>query len=149
MSDPDPVLEGLKEGMWREVAAIDQALAEGRLDEGEWHEAMAALIKPSYLTADNPYRQAGHSGDAGTWEASRGFIAEALHRSGTFLDAGCASGVLMESVQRWGARGNLNIEPHGVDIVPELAQLAQRRLPHWADRIHVGNIRTWQLPGRR
>jgi 2-polyprenyl-3-methyl-5-hydroxy-6-metoxy-1,4-benzoquinol methylase len=140
----DPTLESLKERAWQEVAAIDQALAEGRIDENEWHKVMAALITPAYLAADNPYAQAGHSGDASTWEASRGFIAEGIHRSGTFLDCGCANGILMESVHRWGAHKDLRIEPHGVDIVPELVQLARRRLPHWADRVHVGNIRTWR-----
>jgi SAM-dependent methyltransferase len=149
MSDPDPTIERLKERAWKEVAAIDQALAEGRIDEDGWHEAMAAVIKPAYLAADNPYAQAGHGGDAVTWEASRGFIAEALHRSGTFLDVGCASGILMESVQRWGAAKSLNIEPYGLDIVPEFVELARSRLPHWADRIVVGNIRTWRPPGER
>ena len=144
MRERDPILERLKERAWREVAAIDQALADGRIDEREWHESMAALIEPAYLSADNPYAQAGHSGNAETWEASRGFIAEALHRSGTFLDVGCASGILMESVHRWGAERSLEIEPHGLDIVPELAHLARRRLPNWADRIHVGNIRIWR-----
>jgi hypothetical protein len=144
VSSPDPSLEALKEGGWREVASINQALAEGRIDEDGWHEAMASLIKPAYLAGKNPYAQAGHSGDAVTWEASRGFIAEAFHRSGAFLDVGCASGVLMESAQRWGARRNLHIEPYGMDIVPEFVSLARRRLPHWADRIHVGNIRSWE-----
>lgn len=144
MPDPDPTIERLKERAWQEVSAIDQALADGRIDEDGWHEAMAAIIKPAYLTADNPYAQAGHGGDAKTWEASRGFIAQALHRSGTFLDVGCASGILMESVQRWGAQKNLTIEPYGLDIIPELVQLAQRRLPHWANRITVGNICTWR-----
>ena len=149
MHDPDPVLADFKERGWREIREIDQALAEGRIDEAQWHDAMAALIKPAYLAGLNPYAQAGHSGDAETWEASRGFIADSLHRSGTFLDVGCASGILMESVHRWGARKNLKIEPHGVDIVPEFVQRAQRRLPHWADRIHVGNIRTWRPKDHR
>jgi 2-polyprenyl-3-methyl-5-hydroxy-6-metoxy-1,4-benzoquinol methylase len=149
MSTPDPTIEHLKERAWQEVAAIDQALAEGRINEDGWHEAMAALIKPAYLAADNPYAQAGHGGDAATWEASRGFIAEAIHRSGTFLDVGCASGILMESVHRWGAARNLVIEPYGLDIVPEFVELARRRLPQWADRIDVGNIRTWQPQGDR
>ena len=143
-NSPDPELERLKEGSWREVALIDQALDEGRIDEDGWHEAMASLIKPAYLAGENPYTQAGHNGDAATWEASRGFIAEAFHRSGTFLDVGCASGVLMESAKRWGANRNLNIEPYGLDIVPELVNLARSRLPHWADRIQVGNIRSWE-----
>ena len=144
MSDPDPTVERLKERAWREIGAIEQALANGRIDEAGWHDAMASVVKSDYLQADDPYRQAGHGGDATTWEASRGFIAEALHRSGTFLDVGCASGIIMESVQRWGARKNLVIEPHGLDIVPEFVRLAKGRLPHWADRIHLGNIRTWR-----
>jgi SAM-dependent methyltransferase len=149
MPKPDPTIERLKERGWQQVAAINQALAEGWIDEDGWHEAMTWLIKPAYLIAKNPYAQAGHGGDATTWEASRGFIAEACHRSGTFLDVGCASGILMESVQRWGAAKNLSIEPYGIDIVPEFADRARRRLPDWADRIYVGNIRTWQPPGDR
>lgn len=145
----DPSLERLKERAWEEVAAIDQALAEGRIDEAGWHEAMAALVRPAYLAGRTPYAQAGHGGDAATWEASRGFIAQALDRSGTFLDAGCASGILMESVQRWGAAKGLRIEPYGLEIVPELAELARRRLPHWRDRIWEGNVRTWEPSGER
>jgi SAM-dependent methyltransferase len=146
---PDPTLEGLKDRGWREIAFINQALDEGRIDEDGWHAAMASLIKPAYLAGENPYAQAGHSGNAESWEASRGFIAEALHRSGTFLDVGCASGVLMESAQRWGARKGLPIEPYGLDIVPEFVELARRRLPHWADRIHVGNIQNWEPDNER
>jgi SAM-dependent methyltransferase len=149
MPDPDPSIERLKERAWREVAAINQALEEGRIDDDQWHAAMAALIKPAYLAADTPYAQAGHGGDATSWEASRGFIAQALHRSGSFLDVGCASGILMESVQRWGADKGLEIQPYGLDIIPEFVERARRRLPHWADRIHLGNIRTWKPTGER
>lgn len=149
MPEIDPTLEQLKERGWREVAAINQALAEGRIDEEGWHSAMAALIIPHYLAAESPYAQAGHGGDAATWEATRGFIAEALDRSGSFLDAGCANGILMESVFRWGAAKGLTIEPHGVDIVPEFVERARQRLPQWAGRIHVGNIRHWRPPGER
>jgi hypothetical protein len=146
---PDPALETLKEGAWREVAAIDRELIEGRIDEEGWHKAMASLIKPSYLAANDPYAQAGHSGDENTWEASRGFIANALHRGGAFLDAGCANGILMESVHRWGKGKRLAVEPYGVDIVPEFVERARSRLPRWAERIHVGNIRSWRPTGMR
>lgn len=142
----DPAIEALKEGAWRETAAIDADLDAGRIDEAGWHAAMARLVAPAYLAAADAYRQAGHSGDATTWEASRGIIAHTLHRNGTFLDAGCASGIMMESVQRWGRRRAHLIEPFGLEIVPELAALARRRLPHWADRIVVGNVRSWRPP---
>jgi SAM-dependent methyltransferase len=149
MTDRDPALESLKERAWREIEAIDQDLDEARIDENKWHAARAELIKTAYLSADNPYAQAGHSGNAETWQASRGFIAEALHRDGSFLDVGCASGILMESVQRWGAEKNLAIEPYGLEIIPELAELARSRLTHWAERIYVGNIRSWRPVGER
>jgi len=149
MENLDPVLESLKEHAWRETAAIDRDLEDGRIDEHGWHAAMASLIKPAYLSGNNPYAQAGHSGNAETWQASRGFLADALHRDGSFLDVGCASGILMESVQNWGAKKNLAIEPHGLEIIRELAELARQRLPHWANRVHVGNIRNWKPVAER
>lgn len=140
-------IESLKERAWQEVAAVDQALAEGRIDEDGWHRAMASIVRPAYLAADNPYAQVGHGGDAETWNASRGFLADVLHRDGTFLDVGCAGGLMMESVVEWGATKGLHIEPYGLEIIPELVDLARRRLPAWAGRIHEGNIRTWIPPG--
>jgi SAM-dependent methyltransferase len=144
-----PPIGSLKEHLWREVAQINDALAEGHIDEQGWHDAMAELVRPAYLAAKNPFGQAGHSGDATSWEKSRGFIARALDRSGSFLDVGCASGVMMESARRWGAERGLDIEPFGLEIVPELAELARRRLSEWGNRIHVGNILRWRPPGDR
>lgn len=134
-----------KERAWSEVNAVDVALDRGEITEDEWHAAMAKLVASAYLSESNPYAQAGHHGDATSWEASRGFIAEALDRSGTFLDVGCASGVMMESVVRWAAAKNLDVEPYGLEVVPELADLARARLPRWKDRIYVGNIRSGPL----
>lgn len=145
-SEPDPQIAALKERRWREVAEIDAAFAAGRIDERGWHAAMAELVAPAYLAATNPFGQAGHSGDAASWDDSRGIIRHALERSGTFLDVGCASGILMESVHRWGERRGLTIEPYGLEIVPALAELARRRLPQWAGRIFVGNVRDWDPP---
>jgi hypothetical protein len=40
------------------------------------------------------------------------------------------------------------MEPFGLDIAPELVDLARRRVPQWADRFFVGNALTWSA-GRR
>jgi hypothetical protein len=56
---------------------------------------------------------------------------------------------MMESVHRWSADKHLAIEPYGLDIVPEFVKAAQCRLPHWADRISVGNIQIWRPVGDR
>jgi hypothetical protein len=141
-------LEALKERAWREVAAIDAALERGDIDETAWHRARAELIVPAYLAAPTPQGQSGHSGDEESWDYSRGVVADALDRDGAFLDVGCANGLLMESVKRWGEERGLLIEPFGLEIAPELAELARQRYPAWAARIFVGNAIDWRPPRR-
>jgi len=72
-------------------------------------------------------------------------IADAVHRPGTFLDIGCANGLLMESIARWAP---FPVEPYGLDFAPQLVAEARRRLPQWAHRIFEGDARTWQPPHR-
>ena len=54
----------------------------------------------------------------------------------------------MECIQKWTAERGHRIEPYGLDISPELADLSRTRLPHWAGRIYTGNVLTWP-PTRR
>jgi hypothetical protein len=136
------------EGAWREIAEIDGAYERGEIDQAGWHARMAALIVPAYLAGANPRAQSGYSGDAAAWQQARSLVADAIPRSGTFLDVGCASGLLMESVAAWCAERGLAVEPYGLDIAPELARLARTRLPQWADRVFEGNAAEW-LPPRR
>jgi hypothetical protein len=71
-----------------------------------------------------------------------------VDRDGTFLDVGCANGLLMESVAAWAAGDGFRVEPYGLDLIEPLAALARRRLPHWADRIFAGNVMSWRPPLR-
>lgn len=145
--------DGRFAGVWERLydgwaAPTNAALSAGEIDEAEWHRRVAAVITPAYLAATNPRAQSGHSGDDPHWERVRGLIADAIHRDGAFLDVGCASGYLMECLVPWArARGHA-IEPYGLDLAPELADLARRRLPQWAARIAVGNGLTWAPPRR-
>ena len=75
-------------------------------------------------------------------------LCDAVETDGTFLDVGCANGYMMESVEKWSAERGHRVEPYGLDIVPELADLARSRLPIWADRIYTGNVMTWSPPRR-
>ena len=139
----DETLESAKEQAWREVAAIDRAYAAGELDDGGWHAAMAEVVVPAYLAAQTPEGGSGHSGTSADWEYSRGIVAEAVGAHRTFLDVGCANGLLMESVHRW-----TGVEPYGLEIAPALAALARERYPGWADRILEGNALGWEPPMR-
>jgi hypothetical protein len=133
----------LKENKWREVADVDELLERGEIDEAGWHRRMQELIVPAYLAADTPWGQSGKTGTAEDWERSRSHVADAIDRDGAFLDIGCANGFLMECLPRWTP---FAVEPYGLDISPELADLARTRLPAWADRIFVGNALTWDPP---
>jgi SAM-dependent methyltransferase len=129
---------------WR--GAVDEvaaARARGKIDDDRWFDAMVTIFEAGYLAGENPRSQSGFGGDEVRWEAARRPIAEAIDRNGTFLDVGCASGHLLESIVRWSPH---RIEPFGLDLVPPLAELARSRLPQWADRIFVGNALTWQPP---
>jgi hypothetical protein len=146
--DELPPIELSIDGGAHELAAIDAALAAGRIDEAGWFAATQALIVPAYLAGTNPRAQSGYSGDEARWEAARRPILDAVDRSGDLLDVGCANGYLMESLHRWAGADGIAIEPYGLDLSPELVQLARRRLPHWGDRIQVGNALYW-VPTRR
>jgi len=135
----DEELEAAKEGAWRETAEIDAAYERGELDDEGWHAAVAALVVPAYLAAGTAPGGSGSSRDAAGWEYARSLLAEAVVPGQRFLDIGCANGLLMESMAAWAG-----VEPYGLEISPELAELARRRLPRWADRIWIGNALEWE-----
>ena len=137
----DEELESAKERSWRETAAIDAAHARGELDDAGWHEAMGALVVPAYLAAETAEGGSGSSRDVAGWERARSLVADAVEPGQAFLDIGCANGHLMESMAGWAS-----VEPFGLEISPELAELARRRLPQWAGRIWVGNALDWEAP---
>ncbi|MEX2212186.1 MAG: class I SAM-dependent methyltransferase [Gaiellaceae bacterium] len=96
-----------------------------------------------YLASGTVYGESGKSGGAAEWEAGRRPIAEAIDGPGTFLDVGCANGLLMESMAEWAG-----VEPYGLDFAPRLVARARERLPQWADRIWVGDALEWEPPRR-
>lgn len=130
-----------------DIVQIDAALAAGHLTEDEWYERIRDILEAAYLAANDPQRQSGLSGDAAHWERRR-VIVEAVDHDGSFLDIGCANGLLMETMAAWAEARGHHIEPYGLDISPKLAALARTRLPRWKDRINVGNAMEWDSPRR-
>jgi ubiquinone/menaquinone biosynthesis C-methylase UbiE len=143
----DDIRDMLERG-WRAVREINEALSRGEIDEAAWYGAMQDLIIPKYIAAENPRAQSGHSGDAAAWERARSLVVEGINSHGSFLDVGCANGHLMETAQSWASERGSRVEPYGVDISPEMIDLAVRRLPHWHDRFWVANILDWGSPRR-
>ncbi len=116
--------------------------------ERAWYDELRLLLESAYLAGDNPRAQSGFSRDEAAWERARRVILDAVDRDGTFLDVGCASGYLMESLVGWATAKGLHLEPYGLDFSDRLATLARSRLPQWADRIFVSNALEWRPPHR-
>ena len=109
-----------------------------------WFAALRDAVAEHYLAEpDNPFRQSGRTSGAARWEETRRCVADAIHRSGDFLDVGCANGLLLESVIGWAREQGFALEPHGIDFVPELVALAQRRFPHHPASFSVANAFYW------
>src|SRR6266581_2775202 len=85
-------------------AAIDAAslvLERGTLDDTTWTRAVADALASAYLRDDDPRWQSGFDGDSQLWRDARELILAPVHRDGTFLDIGCATGYLMGCLQPW------------------------------------------------
>ena len=133
---------------WQRIQAIEAAFERGDIDGAGWHARVGAIIGPAYLSATDPRAQSGFSGSDEDWERARRFIFAGVTRDGTFLDVGRANGYLMECAVKWLAPKGVHIEPYGLEILQEVAILARRRLPHWADRIAISNALDWS-PDRK
>ncbi|MGH3086572.1 MAG: class I SAM-dependent methyltransferase [Rubrobacteraceae bacterium] len=119
-----------------------------RSEDESYYGETRRLLENSYLSAGDPRSGSGFRGDEARWERARRPIASAIHRDGTFLDVGRANGLMMESVVRWTAEDGFRIKPHGLDLIPSVANIARDRLPRWADRVHAGNVMEWTPPRR-
>jgi 2-polyprenyl-3-methyl-5-hydroxy-6-metoxy-1,4-benzoquinol methylase len=115
-------------------------------DERSFYHGNIRTLERAYLRGETPQQGSGFGGDDRAWRQARWHITEAIITDGTFLDVGCANGLLMESVAAWCAERGLAVEPYGVDLSTALTELARSRLPQWADRIWTGNAIDWLPP---
>ena len=58
---------------------------------------MLDILEPAYLAAATPHAQSGKGGSPADWEYARRLACDAVDHDGTFLDVGCASGLLIRA----------------------------------------------------
>jgi serine protease inhibitor/2-polyprenyl-3-methyl-5-hydroxy-6-metoxy-1,4-benzoquinol methylase len=135
----------------RERAAVLDADRSRRAETDETY--FADSVRQTELTylrgGSRPEIGSGFGAGPEQWRIQRRMVVAGLHKDGTFLDVGCANGLLMESVVDWAAQDGRHVEPYGVDLAPGLVAEARRRLPAWADRIEAGNALDWVPSGGR
>jgi trans-aconitate methyltransferase len=132
-------------------AAIDAATTEferGSISRTEWQRRIAEALSAAYLADEDPRWQSEFDGDATLWREARALVLEAAPTNGTFLDVGCANGHLIESLNTWAEERGQTLEFYGLELNPDLAEKARRRLPHLAVRIFTGNVSDWVPPLR-
>jgi 2-polyprenyl-3-methyl-5-hydroxy-6-metoxy-1,4-benzoquinol methylase len=127
-------------------AVTAAAVSYRALDDRAFYADNVRTLGRSYLRGQTPREGSGFGGGERAWRQARHHITEAITADGTFLDVGCANGLLMESIAAWCAERGLAVEPYGIDLAPGLVELARRRLPHWAERIWLGNAIDWVPP---
>jgi hypothetical protein len=110
------------------AAAVRAAAAAYRAqDEQAFYAGTVRSLGRAYLLGQTPQQGSGFGGDGVAWRQARWHITEGIAAAGTFLDVGCANGLLMESVAAWCAERDVAVEPYGVDLSPALAELAAGR----------------------
>ena len=132
-----------------EIAALYRLAADLRrrgVNDATWTRDGARLREEQYLRTGLPAGQPDRLGSGGDRDIARRLVMRPIVRDGTFLDLGCADGLLMESAYRWAAEVGRRIEPYGLDRSERLIALARARLPSWRDRFFVGDALIWVPP---
>lgn len=114
-----------------------------------WFETRRQEIATSALAPGNSeIQQAGWKGAPEHYRSGHELILDGISASGDLVDIGCSNGLLLASLIEWGATRGIELNPYGIDFVPELVELAQQRFPEQADQFTVANAWDWQ-PGRQ
>jgi len=116
----------------------------GEAPRDVYFEAVREAITEYYLAdPSNPYQQSGSNSGSERWKQTRYCLVDAIHRSGDFLDVGCANGLLLEDLISWATERGFLLRPHGIDFVPELIELTRRRFPGHDCSFEVANAFYW------
>ena len=119
---------------WELAGQLQSDLDQGHITEEEWYRKNDDYFTAVYLFRSNPRGQSGHSGDEAAYRYTQGMVLASIHKTGSFIDVGCANGHLIEKLADWLQETGLEVEFYGLDISEGLIDLAKTRLPKWADR---------------
>ena len=115
----------------------------------QWDRRTAALLEDAYVAAGaGPGGSGSRDLSEGAWRAKRQHLAVPMDGDGTWLDVGCANGHLLATLPRWAAERGVTIEPHGLELLPRVAELARSLHPQLAGPIWTGSVMSW-TPSRR
>lgn len=103
----------------------------------------ARALESAYVETDDPIEQSGFSGGRERWVVERSPLVDAIDNDGSFLDVGCANGLLAEDVVAWARLRGFSIEPFGVDLGRGLIELARQRHETHQDNFYLADAWQW------
>jgi hypothetical protein len=130
------------------IDAASRDFERGTITASDWQRRVSTVLASAYLSDDDPRWQSGFDGDAELWRQARELVLDAVSAPGSFLDVGCANGYLLECLDIWSRERGLALTLSGLELNPELADAARRRLPALSQGIYSGNISDWEPPHR-
>jgi SAM-dependent methyltransferase len=120
-------------------------------EDDQYSARIVAWLEDAYVAADergDVCGGSGSSGDMAHWKVRHGPIACAFDRDGTWLDVGCANGLLMATLPDWVAERGYAVQAYGLELGTRIAERARIRYPHFVDRIWTGNVMSFEPPRR-
>jgi hypothetical protein len=115
----------------------------------EWDRRTASLLEDPYVAGGaGPVGSGSTDPSEGDWRAKRQHLAVPMDADGTWLDVGCANGHLLVTLPAWVSERGTTITPHGLELLPRVAELARRLHPQLAESIWTGSAVTWAPPSR-
>lgn len=116
-------------------------------DLAAWDRRTAELLEDAYLAAGaGPGGSGSTDLSEGAWRAKRQHLCVPMDRDGAWLDVGCANGHLLATLPSWAAERGTAIEPHGLELLPRVADLARSLHPELAAHIWTGSVMSWTPP---
>jgi len=58
-----------------------------------------SILLKKYLSSSNEYQKSGWNGSQKSWEKNKKIILDAVEKNGSFLDIGCANGILLRDLR--------------------------------------------------
>ena len=78
-------------------------------------------------------------GSRDAWRRAREVILEAVYKDGTFLDVGCANGVLVGDLCLWAQERKIKLTPFGIDLDEKLIAECRARFPEFKKNFIVAD----------
>lgn len=93
-----------------------------------------------FLSCKTELQRSCWGGTPEGWRRAREVILKAVRRDGSFLDVGCANGVLVRDLRRWAREKGIALRPYGIDLLEEFIPEARQKNPKFKNNFFAAEM---------